>query len=288
MNTLTGFLFENHVAHGAFVEIRSGLAELLDHRRYSPDVRRLIGEALAAMPLLATHLNIDGRINLQFQGEGALKLLVAQVDNQLSVRAMAKAPEDLSGGFTELLYGGLLALMIEPKDSAQPASQALVLIQGQSLAEALEGYFARSEQLPTLIRLVASEDRVAGFMLQRLPLQSAQGTQDDWEHLETLAATLTAEELAQVDASTLLRRLFGNEALRTFEPRPVRALCRCSRDSVGRMLVSLGREEVDSIVAEQGQVEVTCEFCGRVQRFSGVDVGLLFSTLVIPETQTRH
>ena len=303
-DTLTGFTFENHIAHGACVEIDHGVSDMLDHRDYGTDVRRLIGEAMAAMPLLATHLQFEGRINLQFQGDGGrsirnvraadattrphMSLLVAQIDHYLQVRAMAKAPPQLSGSFTELLYGGILALMVEPREESRPATQALVLIEGASLAEALEGYFARSEQLPTLVRLAAEGNKLRGFMLQRLPLEHTSATQDDWEHLLTLAQTLTREELLSVNAHTVLRRLFANEALRVFEPRPVTVACRCSRGGISTMLLALGRDEVDSIIAEQGQVEVTCEFCGKQYTLNRADVAVLFSGAKSEPGNTKH
>ncbi len=294
MNLLTRFTFENHVAHGAIVELSRGVADLLDQRSYSPDVRRLVGEAIAAMPLLATHLTAEGRINLQFQGEGAMKLLVAQVDQALNVRAMAKADAELSGDFAQLLYGGLLALMLEPVNAPgaepRPASQALVLIEGARLSDALEGYFARSEQLPTLIRLAAGDDgRLAGFLLQRLPIEDLPNADIEWEHLQTLASTLSSEELLAADAGTILHRLFHAESVRVFEPRPVTVACRCSRGGIGRMLVSLGREEVESILAEQGRVAVTCEFCGREYVFTPLEVAdLLIASGTAPSTDTRH
>ena len=137
MNRLTGFVFENKVAHGAFVELSEGVGEMLGRRAYSGDVRSLLGEAMAAMPLLATHLGYEGRINLQFQGEDAVKMLVAQVDHHLEVRAMAKAPEELQGSFTGLLRGGVLALMLEPNAEHRESTQASVPIEGTSLAQAL-------------------------------------------------------------------------------------------------------------------------------------------------------
>ncbi|MDB5985263.1 MAG: Hsp33 family molecular chaperone HslO [Nevskia sp.] len=294
MNLLTGFTFENHVAHGAIVELSSGVAELLNQREYSDDVRRLVGEALAAMPLLATHLIDEGRINLQFQGEGAMKLLVAQVDQALQVRAMAKADAGLSGDFPQLLYGGLLALMLEPVNvvgaEPRPASQALVLIEGARLSDALEGYFERSEQLPTLIRLAADQQgRVAGFLLQRLPSEGLVNAEIEWEHLQTLASTLTSEELLAADAATILHRLFHAEALRVFEPRPVTVACRCSRAGIARMLLSLGREEVESIIAEQGRVAVTCEFCGREYVFTPLEAAeLLIPSGTAPGSPQMH
>jgi molecular chaperone Hsp33 len=288
MNRLTGFAFENQVAHGAFVELSEGVAEMLGHRAYSADVRALIGEAMAAMPLLATHLGFEGRINLQFQGEDAMKLLVAQVDHQLEVRAMAKAPEQLQGSFTGLLHGGVLALMLEPRAENRQSSQALVPIEGTSLAQALEAYFEQSEQLPTLIRLAADGERLRGFMLQRMPAEDARAGEQDWEHVSILAATLKPEELLQADPATLLGRLFAAEPLRLFEPRPVMVACRCSRPGIARLLLSLGRDECDSIIAEQGRIAVTCEFCGKEYVFNAGEAAELFAAAGSVPSNTRH
>lgn len=288
MNRLTGFVFENKVAHGAFVELSEGVGEMLGRRAYSGDVRNLLGEAMAAMPLLATHLGYEGRINLQFQGEDAVKMLVAQVDHHLEVRAMAKAPEDLQGSFTGLLRGGVLALMLEPNAEHRESTQASVPIEGTSLAQALEAYFTQSEQLPTLIRLAADGDRLRGFLLQRMPLEDARGGEEDWEHVSILAATLKPEEMLRADPATLLGRLFAEEEVRVFEPRPVTVACRCSRAGISRLLLSLGREECDSILAEQGRIAVTCEFCGKEYAFTQLETAELFAAAgAIPST-TRH
>lgn len=296
-NQLINFSFENHVAHGALVRLKLGVSELLDHRAYSPDVRNLLGEAMAAMPLLATHLNFEGRINLQFQNLPATRtiakcktqLLVAQVDQQLRVRAMAKTDPGASGGFRELLEGGVLALMVEPLSGKRAPTQALVLIEGDRLQDALEAYFARSEQLPTLIRLAVRGDELAGFMLQRMPIESAQGNDEDWEHLRILASTLGSDELLDVEADRLLLRLFADAPpLRRFEPREVQVRCNCDRAGIARLLISLGREEVDSIVAEHSRVSVTCEFCGRDYAFMAPEVAELFAAASTPPSGTRH
>lgn len=291
-NQLTGFKFENNVAHGAIVELSEGVGAMLEHRHYAPQVRALVCEAMAAMPLLATHLSFEGRINLQFQGDGALKMLVAQVDHHLELRAMAKVSGEAEAGFADLLHGGVLALMLEPRNAQggeqRNASQATVPIEGGSLAEALEGYFTQSEQLPTLIRLAADGERLRGFMLQRLPLEDATGTEEDWERLAIFAATLGEKELLEVDALTVLRRLFAEEELRAFAPRPVKVGCRCSRAGISRLLLSLGREECDSIIAEQGRIAVTCEFCGREYTFSKTEAGELFAAAGSIPSNTRH
>ncbi|MGQ0529187.1 MAG: Hsp33 family molecular chaperone HslO [Panacagrimonas sp.] len=298
MNVLTTFAFDNHVAHGALVRIRLDKSELLEHRVYAPDMRQLLCEIMAAMPLLATHLNFEGRINLQFQSlpetrtiaKAKTQLLVAQVDNQLRVRAMAKAADDVAGSFRELLEGGVLALMVEPTGGgSRPASQALVLIEGERLQDALEAYFARSEQLPTLIRLAVRGDELAGFMLQRMPLESSKGRDEDWEHLRILAATLTREELLDTPDERLLMQLFADAPpLRQFAPRQVRVECNCDRAGISRLLISLGRDEVDSIIAEQSRVNVTCEFCGRDYHFSPAEAAQLFIAAAGEPSETRH
>jgi molecular chaperone Hsp33 len=296
-NALTTFAFENHVAHGALVRLKTGVRDLLDHRAYPPDVRRLLGEAMAAMPLFATHLNFEGRINLQFQGlpetrtiaKCKTQLLVAQIDHQLRVRAMAKTEPGATGSFRELLEGGVLALMVEPLSGKRTPTQALVLIEGDRLEDALEAYFARSEQLPTLIRLAVRGDELAGFMLQRMPLESSQGTDEDWEHLRILASTLGRDELLDTEADRLLLRLFTDAPpLRRFEPREVHVRCNCDRAGIARLMISLGREEVDSIIVEHSRVSVTCEFCGRDYVFSAPEVAELFNAAGSPPSETRH
>ncbi len=292
MNLLIPFQFDNHIAHGAFVVIDSGAAEMLDRRAYDPAVRSLIAQTMAAMPLLATHSRFEGRINLQFQGERAIKLLVAQIVERegapLTVRAMAKAAPKVEGSYAELLSDGILALMLEPADEDQPSRQAMVPIDGHSLSESLEGYFAQSEQLPTLIRLGATGDRMVGFMLQRLPLEHTKATEEAWEHLAILAGTLNADELLAADPETIMRRLFADEHWYLQEARPINVACRCSREGISLLLLSLGREEVDKIVAEQGKVEVICEFCGKDYQYSRSDAVTLFVAEGSEQSVLKH
>lgn len=273
---LTDFLFPQLGARGAVVEIETGLGDMLGWRGYSPAVRRLLGQAIAATPLLASHSKFDGRINLQFQGQRAIKLLVTQIDTQLQLRGMAKAPADAAGDYHELMGQGTLALMLEPKSGAQNY-QAFVEILGYSLAESLEIYFQKSEQLPTLLCLAAGERRLAGILLQRLPLGEIGSDEEHWNHLRTLFRTLGEDELAQVDGTALLRRLFHQEDLRVFEPRPITLACHCSHASISAMLLALGEDELQPVLKEFGKVEVTCEFCGRQHAYDTVQIRELFA-----------
>jgi len=275
-NRLVPFLIENRGVRGFAVEITEGIPELLGWREYSPDLLRLLGHSLAATPLLAADISDGARFNLQFQGANGqpLKMLVAQVNQQLQLRGMAKCDAGAEGDFQKLMGGGTLACMLEPKSGGADRYQALVEILGDNLAEALEIYFAQSEQLRTRICLGASPGKFAGLMVQRLPEGCAD---DDWVHVYHLFQTLQEPELLAVDAETLLRRLFNEDTVRVFPARPIALQCQCSHAQISAMLLGLGEEEMDPVLKEQGRVDVTCEFCGKNYGYPEVEVRELFA-----------
>jgi molecular chaperone Hsp33 len=284
---LIPFLIENRGVRGFAVEIESGIGDMLGWRHYSPDVARLLGEALAATPLLAADLRDEGRFNIQFKGHGALSILVTQVDEQLKLRGMAKSTADAAGDFQSLMRGGLLACLLEPRAGAEQY-RAVVEVQGERLSEALEAYFERSAQLPTRIRLASGANKFSGLMIQRKP-EGIGLEGDNWEHVQALFDTLGDEELLATDSITLLNRLFPEEQVRVFASRPIQLACRCDHAGISAMLLALGEDELRSIVAEQGHIEVTCEFCGRQYRFEAAEVNNLFAAAKIqPGDQTRH
>ncbi len=195
--------------------------------------------------------------------------------------------------------GGRCAITLDPKDRlpGQPPYQGVVPLHGdrreplQELSQVLEHYMLQSEQLDTRLVLAANDEVAAGLLIQRMPVsgegnlagirrEDEIGLNEDFNRIALLAGTLTAEELLRLDADTLLRRLFWEETLRRFEPQEgdgtPRFACSCSRDRVARMLLGLGADEVRGIVAEQGRVEIGCEFCGLKHHFDAVDVAALF------------
>jgi molecular chaperone Hsp33 len=288
-DAVTPFLFEHRNVRGAWVEIGGRVSDMLGHRDYSPDVRRLVGESCAAVALLAAQTAFAGRLSLQFQrGRGAIKLLVAQADEKLNVRGMAKADVGASGTLDALLDGGVLGLTIEGARGGQDY-QALVEAKGATLAHALEVYFNQSEQLPTRLCLAGTPERLVGLLIQRLPPRAQADDDANWTHLQALFGTLSADELGAADPSELMLRLFPGEDVRVFQPKPVQLVCRCSHASISAMLVSLGRQELEQILAERGEVEVTCEFCGKVYRYSPGDMLALFAAIEAKASQaTRH
>lgn len=281
-NRLVPFLIENRGVRGFAVEITEGIPELLSWREYSPDMLRLLGHSLAATPLLAADISEDARFNLQFQGvDGqALKMLVVQVNQQMQLRGMAKCDAGTAGDFQALMGGGTLACMLEPKSGGAERYQAMVQILGDNLAEALEIYFAQSEQLRTRICLGASPNKFAGLMLQRLPEGCSD---DDWVHVYHLFQTLQEPELLAVDAETLLRRLFAEETVRVFPARPIALQCQCSHPQISAMLLSLGEAELQPVLTELGRVDVTCEFCGKNYGYRDVEVRELFAAAKVAQ-----
>ncbi len=282
---LRRFLFEDAPVRGHWVHLSRAWIEAREHQLLPQPARDLLGEALAATVLLSASLKFTGTLTLQLSGSrGAVSMLVTQATDTRTMRGVVQVRDEAipdAAGFGELVDGGRLAVSVEQGGHAAPW-QGIVPLDGQSLAQCLENYFAASEQLPTAIRLAADESGAAGLLLQKLPGSSADGemaaaaAQDVWEEAAALMATVSADELLAGDPERLLRSVFGSRDLRLFDPEPVRFACRCDRGRVAAMLRGLGREEVESILAEQGEAVVTCEFCRRPYRFDAVDVAGLF------------
>ena len=299
------FIFEGLPVRGMLVRLGPSWQEALRRRdtrgAYPPAVSALLGEMAAAATLMQANIKFDGALILQVFGDGPVKLAVAEVLPDLSFRATATVLGDVAAdaGLAAMLnlHGqGRCAITLDPQDKsggAQPY-QGVVGLRGdageplQSVAEVLEHYMLQSEQLDTRLILAASYAGAAGLLIQRLPVEGEGnlerqhredeiGLNEAFNRIAALTATITHEELLELDADTLLRRLYWEEDLRRFPPLLPHFACRCSRLRVRRMLLGLGAEEVHAIVAERGDVEIGCEFCGLQYRFDAVDVGELFT-----------
>lgn len=275
-DTLQRFVFEAGRVRGLLVQLEASWQAVLERHPYPAAVREQLGEALAAVMLLASTIKFEGTLILQAQGSGPLRTVVAQASHERTLRGLARWDEQQpvpAGTLAEVFGEGRLVLTVQ-REGAEPY-QGVVALEGARLADALEGYFARSEQLPTRLWLAADEARAAGLFLQELP--AGVGVREDWAHLVTLAETLRREELLRLPPREVLRRLFHEETVRVFEPETVSFRCTCSRARIERTLVMLGRAELESLVLEQGAVEVGCEFCNRRYRLDRVDVEELFA-----------
>lgn len=310
MSELRKFLFEGLPVRGMLVSLTDAWQDLLKRREgaesgaYPQAVRALLGEMAAAGVLMQSNIKFNGALILQMQGDGPVRLAVAEVQPDLSFRATATVQGDVAADARlEALLNvhgqGRCAITLDHKDRlpGQQPYQGVVPLHGdqreplQNLSEVLEHYMLQSEQLDTRMVLAANDERAAGLLIQRLPVggdsniggahwksdEAAIGQSEDFNRIAHLAATLTREELLTLDADTILRRLFWEEDVRHFEPMRPRFACRCSRQRVQRMLSGLGEEENRSILAEQGRVDIGCEFCGARYQFDAVDVEQMFT-----------
>jgi len=305
MSVLTKFLFEGLPVRGMLVRLTDSWQELLRRRQtigaHPVEVRRLLGEMSAAGVLMQANIQFNGALVLQMSGDGPVKLAVVEVQPELSFRATAMVVAEVPvGARLEAMLNpqgqGRCVITLDPKDRlpGQQPYQGVVPLHGdqreplQEVSQVLEHYMLQSEQLDTRLVLAADDEVAAGLLIQRLPVEGQGnlgadrnedliGLSDAYNRISLLAATLTREELLTLTPEQVMHRLFWEETLRVFEPITPRFACTCSRQRVHNMLVGLGREESEELIAERGLVEVGCEFCGLRYRFDAVDVGEMFT-----------
>ncbi len=287
-DTLTRFLFEHAEVRGDIVRLDATWRAVLARHAYPEPVRHLLGEMMAAAALLAATLKFEGALIMQMQGSGPVTLAVVECDNEFHLRATAKWRDDLAAGDLPALLGdGKFVITIDPKTGDQ-SYQGIVALEGTTVAQVLEHYMLQSEQLETRLWLASDGEQACGLLLQRLP-ENASEDKDAWNRALNLGNTLTPGELLTLPGREVLHRLFHEEDLRLFDPRPASFRCSCSRERVANMLRLLGLGEVHAILAERGLVEVDCEFCNQHYVFDAVDAEQLFAAEVVTQPgSTRH
>ncbi len=276
------FVFERYPIRGQLVHVDAAWRALTERREYPEAIRDTLGEAVAAALLLAGTIKFDGVLSLQLQGAGPAHLVLAQCTSGLGVRGLVRYRESAEAcGIADLVGPGNLTVTLESDDQSR-RYQGVVPLTGLRLAESLQQYFEKSEQLPTRLWLHADADGASGMLLQRLPSddgapgQDPGAVEDAWRRVQLIGETLTGRELSTLADTEILHRLFHEDDLRLFEPSPVYFRCRCSRERVAGMLQGLGEEETRAVLAERGVVEVRCDFCNKAYEFDAVDVERLF------------
>lgn len=291
MDYVRRFLFEELDIRGALVSLGNAWHEMHAGRADPPAVTALLGELTAVAALIAGNLKTPGRITFQLQGHGLVSLLLVDCDERLRLRgtarhklgageaAIADSPcksktatadspcDSETAPFAELLGDGRLILTLQT--NAGDPYQSIVPLAGGSLAEVFEHYLAQSEQQPAKLILTAGEDFAGGLFLQKLPEADAKDA-DGWNRILHLAATLKPAELAG-PAANLLMRLFPEENIRLFDPRPVRYHCPRDEGKVLAMLKSLGRAEIEAALAAQGEIAIEDDICRQSYRY-GPDI----------------
>jgi molecular chaperone Hsp33 len=270
------FLFEELDIRGRLVCLTGAWQRMLDGRGYPEDVASLLGHTTALNVLLGANQKGAGRVTLQVQGSGPVKLLVADCTSDLRIRGMASFDKPEGRALTErrLLGDGRLAVTLEDIRSGR-LYQSLVPLEGETLEQIFVHYLAQSEQLPAFLRLLADGGALCGLLLEKLP-QADSRDPDGWNRVIHLASTLTLDETRDVQPYDLLTRVFPEELMRVFPLYPVEYHCPYDSDKVKDMLRGLGREEVQSILAEQGVLVIRNEMCNHEYRFDARAIEELF------------
>lgn len=281
-DSLQRLIFEHAPVRGEIVNLAATWRAVLERHDYPLGLQSLLGEMMAAAALLAATLKFSGSLIMQMHGTGSVKLLVVECTSDMTMRATAKwEGEVVPGTLAELLGDGRFVITIDPQEEGKQSYQGIVSLEGATVAEVLEGYMLRSEQLETRLWLAADGQQASGMLLQKLPDISKQDA-DGWNRAIHLGSTLTRDELLHLPASQIIHRLFHEEDIRIFESALVSFGCSCSHERVANMLRMLGHDEVRAILDEQDKIEVNCEFCNRHYEFDAVDAEQLFAASVIP------
>ena len=280
------FQLENLHVRGEWVSLDSSWREILSTAEYPEPVKQVLGEALVAISLLAESLKFDGSLVLQIRGALPVSMLVVQATSDGAIRGMANWQGEIADDakFQDLFIAegqGLATMVISVEPNVSNASkgeryQSLVALEGESLADSFTQYFAQSEQLKTRLWLAVDETRAVGMMLQCLPSESSEIQDEGWNHATILADTITEEELLNLNSQTLLHRLYHDEDLRIYEDKAIRFECTCSNEKIENTIRSIGEKEANSIIEEQGQITIDCDFCNTQYKLDSIDVKRLF------------
>ena len=275
-DTLQRFLFEHASIRGEIAHLDETYRTIMQQHPYPPMVKQLLGEALVSCLLLAGSIKFEGDMSLQFHGDDNLPLILVQCDHQLNVRAFAKFKKgaEVADYATAFLQGKMVFVINQCHQTE--TYQSMVPILSTSMSENLMHYFAQSEQIASQVWLAVNEEKVSGMLLQLMPGQDTLQREQFWEYAVQLGQTISEEELLNLDNTTILHRLYHETELRLYTARPVRFECRCNEDKMKQVLTVLGKEDVDQLLKEKGQVEVRCDFCNQQYTFDAIDITLLF------------
>lgn len=281
------FMFEQNPVRGQHVSLDTSWQKIVSQSNAEGFALVILGQALAAVALLVDTLKIDGSVSLQIRGDGAIHMLVVEATSSNTIRGIVRQSRELNTETSLQDIFGSDKLVITIKNGSGKPHQGIVPLSGNSLSVALQAYFDQSEQLPTRFWFACNTKSATGLLLQKLPDTSTDN--DAWNRLQHLASTTSDEELLDLKAESLLYRLFHEEDLRLFDADMISFACSCSPLRTRDMLISLGKSEVEEIINEQNEINVTCEFCNAQYSFDSVDLKQLFlDNDYIEPSSTRH
>ncbi|MFL2531261.1 MAG: Hsp33 family molecular chaperone HslO [Porticoccaceae bacterium] len=279
LDTRQRFLFDDTHIRGEIATLSESFKAIQQRQDYPPVITAILGEFLAAASLLSATLKFKGIVSIQAIGQGTITSIMAECSNNTQLRGIVRGDYQSIGdneNFKTLLGSATLAITIEPE--GRERYQGLVPMDKDSLSECLEYYFDQSEQLSTKIKLTADQHTAAGVLIQEMPHSSNdEQARENWQHLSVLLESLKPEEQLKLEHEEQLYRLFHEQKVRLFEPEKLQFFCSCSKARTAKMLVSLGADEVNQIIQEQGLIDVNCEFCDQHYQFDQSDIDEIFN-----------
>lgn len=271
---LTQFLFEDFSVRGEFVTINKIYQAILKNHNYPEPVKQLLGELLVVTCLLIATLKFEGNITVQLHGDGPLNLAVINGNNHQQMRGIARVKENINAESTlkEMIGNGHMIITIAPNKGKH--YQNIVVLEKETLSECIEDYFRQSEQLPTKLFIRVKKDNknrlAAGILLQILP--SAKGHINGFEHLAILTKTVKTEELLELSTEKMLHRLYHQETIRLFDEKPITFNCSCSHKRCAASLMTLSKDEINTILNKNGHIDLLCDYCGKHYIFDEIDI----------------
>lgn len=283
-NIVAGFQVEGRAVRGRVCRLGSTLDAVLSAHAYPEPVAHLLGEAVIIAALVGDALKFNGRLIVQANGSGPIRFIVAEYVSGEGVRGFAKIDREAVEAvlaenpprdtlMERLLGKGAFAMTLDygpDKDQYQ----GVVPLEGSSLSQIAEGYFAQSEQTPTRLRIAVGESwkegearawRGGGAMLQQVAGDETRGSaRDDWDHVRALYETVEDAELLDPDlsAGNLLFRLFNEDGVRLFEPAQIARRCSCERERLLGIVASFPPEDRAEMETD-GAIVMTCEYCNK-------------------------
>lgn len=280
-------MFESIPVRGTIIQLSDSWRRLLANHDYEAGIRDILGQSAAATALIAQSLKFDSAITLQISSDGPLSMLVMQCNSELEFRGMACASGKTAGlPFDRLVSNARCAITVD-SGALERSYQGIVEVNEGTLARSLENYYLRSAQIPSHLQLVANDTVCGGILLQQIPEKDAI-QEDDWNRLGLLAETLRTDDLRNGVGMDLIGKLFAEDDVRVFKPRPVIFRCRCSQKRAQEVLRLLGEVECREALNDDSKIVVTCEYCGRRREFDGVDVAQLFAADLAQSSSTLH
>ena len=292
-DVLVRFIFDNIPIRGEYIHLDDTYQTIIKQHAYPEPISRILGEALAVAGLLSASIKFNGRLTVQFQGKGKLRLLLAQCNQDLQMRGLVKWDGELSyAELMEAFNDGVLVIMLD-SNNQKNRYQGIVSWRGNSIAESIEGYFKESEQLATKLWLSVSSTSAVGLLLQAMPATSeapvfeSEIIDSHWSHVTGLAEQIEPDDLLKLSYPDLLIQTYPNDEIRVFPETPTMFHCACTRKRGEDAIYILGKEEAELELKDKQTIVVTCDFCNREYVFDRVDVAEIFTGRQAPPTDSH-